>query len=69
MKEQNYKDLISLAIELLSGFNVSVVINKPSTQILAGKVSLSVSMAALLSSAAETFPGSSSLTIHGEKQL
>lgn len=40
MKEQNYKDLISLAIELLSGFNVSVVINKPSTQILAGKVSL-----------------------------
>lgn len=40
MKEQNYKDPISLAIQLLSGSNVSVVINKPSTQILAGKVSL-----------------------------
>lgn len=40
MKEQNYKDLISLAIEQLSISKVSVVINKPSTQILAGKVSL-----------------------------
>lgn len=65
MKEQNYKDLISLALELLSVSNVSVVINKSSPQILAGGSPWRHSWEMQLND----FPRSSSLTIQKEKLL